>query len=207
VTLPRVHIGSEEILMAKRLNVKTAFEQGVQEYFTKCGHLHAHEKPHQLWLGIVLAQHIPMHRILSEFDVAKKDVVTGTSIRPTRGVVSFDLCIAQKKSIDDRKFWTRTGHGNQDNTKAATLKSLKQLSIIAELKTQTAATNLRGLKIDLLKMCGAVTFMKKQGAVKFPRCYLIVFDPDRTLPVEKAYNAVISQWPKGVHKPRVLIGP
>ena len=49
--------------------------------------------------------------------------------------------------------------------------------------------------------------MKKQGAVKFPRCYLIVFDPDRTLPVEKAYNAVISQWPKGVNKPRVLIGP
>jgi hypothetical protein len=40
-------IGSEELLMAKRFDVKTAFEQGVREYFNKCGHLQAHEKPHQ----------------------------------------------------------------------------------------------------------------------------------------------------------------
>jgi len=45
-----------------------------------------------------------MHRILSEFDVSQKDVVIGTAIRPTRGVVSFDLGIARKKWIDNRKF-------------------------------------------------------------------------------------------------------
>ena len=193
--------------MAKRFNVVKAFEEGVAEYFKECGHILAHEKPHQLWLGIVLARHIPMHRILSEFDVAKKDVVVGTSIKPTRGVVSFDLCVTKKKLIDDRKFWTRTGLGKTDNTKKATLGSLRRMSIIAELKTHSSATTVTGLKNDLLKMCGAMKFIKKHRAVKFPRCYLVVFDPDRTLNVSRALDAVLKQWPDGVHKPKVLVGP
>jgi hypothetical protein len=183
------------------------FEQGVTDYFDECGDCLAHEKPHQLWLGIVLARRIPIHRLLIEFDVPNKDVVIDTPLKTSRGVVSFDLSVAKENRIDARKFWTRYQKRKVDDTTAETVNALQQVCIIAELKTNSTATTRGALRKDLWKLCGAMKFLKRQGATKFPTCYLIVLDPERKLPVEAAKLDVMEHWPDGVPEPRIIVGP
>ena len=142
-----------------------------------------------------------------EFDVPQKDILVDIPMTITRGVVSYDLCIARKDRIDARKFWTQSGQGKDEDTKTATLQRLKQISIIAELKTASSATTRKELKNDLLKMCGAVKFLERNGAVEFPDCFLVVFDPEGALPVRGAYSDMKRLWPEGVPEPRILIGP
>ena len=188
--------------------IASAFERGVQDYFSECHRCRAHEKPHQLWLGTILARHISMFRILAEYDLPNKDISAGIGLKTTGGVVSYDLCIARQDRIDARKFWTRSGHrrdGDEDTT-VATLHSLEQISIIAELKTATSATSRKALRDDLLKLCGAMRFLKRNGATEYPTCFLVVFDPQRTLPVEEAWSDVSELWPNVAHPIR-LVGP
>lgn len=184
------------------------FEQGVRDYFAEFGHRQAREITQQAWLAVCLAKYISPQLVIAEFNLPVSDLAPESGLAESNGAISFDFAIARSE-IDCRTWKIRTpGWGKGVATTPQTLESLKEITVLAEMKiADSTATGSRSLERDLRKLLGAVQFLRRQGIDPLPACYLVVVDRRRNLKPQAALDAVKPDWPEGVPLPTIMVGP
>lgn len=189
-------------------DVDQNFEKGVYGYFAQFGHRQAREITQQAWLTVCLAKYISPQLVIAEFNLPVRDLAPESGLAESNGAISFDFAIARSE-IDCRTWKTRTpGWGKGVSTTPQTLESLKEISVLAEMKiADSTATGTRSLERDLRKLLGAVQFLRRQGIDQLPACYLVVVDRHRKLKPQAALDAVKPDWPDTVPLPTIMIGP
>lgn len=189
-------------------NYASLFEKGVKEYFRDFGHRQARESPHQAWLLISVAKHIPAQFIVAELQVPNQDLSEFVRLKNTNGAVNFDFAVSRSE-IDLRTWKSQTdGWKNGAKTVPQTRKTLESIEILAEFKIAGSTSTTRSALVhDIRKLAAAIQFMNHNDCTRLPMCYFIVLDPDRRINVETLAKLASKDWPQFAPFPKIIVGP
>lgn len=188
------------------LDYAALFEAGVSDYFRNFGHRQARERPHQAWLLMSVAKHIPPPHVIAELQVSRRDLRPFADLEDKDSAVNFDFAISRSE-IDLRQWRTQLKGSRSDRVnKPQTQKTLEEIAVLAELKMGDS-TEYKKISDDFQKLAGAMGYLLDNNYTRFPTCYFILFDPHRRINIDRVNEFSRTSWPQEVPPPKILIGP
>jgi len=179
------------------------FESGVSDYFRDFQHRKARERVHQAWLLMSVARYIQPRFVVAELQVSRKVLRPFADLGENDSAVNFDFAVSRSE-IDLRQWMTKSKE--VPNTATQTLRTLGEVSVLAELKIGDS-TDHKKIAKDFDKLAGAIGFMENENCTQIPSCYVILLDPNRQINMDKLNEIAWNSWSEIATRPKLLVSP